>query len=113
MERLDIVPVSGGYATMQNGMKAGMNREILPLDENGQAVFELGVDQTAQLLSGENALKTVTFTAEQDGTMYEADPLNGFVLNLCCLTSCATRQDHTVRQHSLRVLRSTSLTRWI
>ena len=82
MERLDIVPVSGGYATMQNGMKAGMNREILPLDENGQAVFELGVDQTAQLLSGENALKTVTFTAEQDGTMYEADPLNGFVLNM-------------------------------
>ena len=81
-ERLDIVPVSGGYATMQNGMKAGMNREILPLDENGQAVFELGVDQTAQLLSGENALKTVTFTAEQDGTMYEADPLNGFVLNM-------------------------------
>ena len=81
-ERLDIVPVTGGVVTMQNGMQAGMNREILPLDEEGQAVFELGVDQTTQLLSGENALKTVTFTAEQDGTIYEAAPLNGFVLNM-------------------------------
>ena len=81
-ERLDIVPVTGGYVTIQNGMKAGMNREILPLDEEGLAVFELGVDQTTQLLSGENALKTVTFTAEQDGTVYEAEPLNGFVLNM-------------------------------
>ncbi len=81
-ERLDIVPVSGGTATMQNGMKAGMNKEILPLDEQGQAVFELGVDQTTQLLSGENALKTVTFTAEQDGSIYQAEPLNGFVLNM-------------------------------
>ena len=81
-ERLDIVPVTGGYVTIQNGMQAGMNREILPLDEEGQAVFELGVDQTTQLLSGENALKTVTFTAEQDGTLYQAAPLNGFVLNM-------------------------------
>ena len=81
-ERLDIVPVTGGYVTIQNGMQAGMNREILPLDEEGLAVFELGVDQTTQLLSGENALKTVTFTAEQDGTVYEAEPLNGFVLNM-------------------------------
>ena len=81
-ERLDIVPVTGGYVTVQNGMQTGMNREILPLDEEGLAVFELGVDQTTQLLSGENALKTVTFTAEQDGTVYEAEPLNGFVLNM-------------------------------
>jgi hypothetical protein len=81
-ERLDIVPVSGGTVTIQNAMKAGMNREVLPLDDQGQAVFELSVDQTTQLLSGENALKTVTFTAEQDGTLYEAAPLNGFVLNM-------------------------------
>ncbi|MBR1484476.1 MAG: hypothetical protein IJ612_02135 [Prevotella sp.] len=81
-ERIDVVHVSGGTATMQNGMQAGMNRETLPLDELGQAVFELSVDQTTQLLSGENALKTVTFTAEQDGTIYEAQPLNGFVLNM-------------------------------
>ena len=81
-ERLDIVPVSGGYATMQNGMKSAGSKEYLPLDEQGQAVFELGIDQTARLLSGENALKTVTFTAEQDGTFYESQPLQGFVLNM-------------------------------
>ena len=81
-ERMDIVPVTGGFVTIQNGMKAGMNRDILPLDEQGQAVYELGVDQTTQLLSGENALKTVTFTAEQDGTLYQGEPLNGFVLNM-------------------------------
>ena len=81
-ERIDLVPVSGGTVTMQNAMKADANREILSLDENGQAVFELSVDQTTQLLSGENALKTVTFTAEQDGTVYEGAPLRGFVLNM-------------------------------
>ena len=81
-ERLDIVPVSGGTATMQNGMKAGINREVLTLDEEGHAVFELGVDQVAQLLTGEDALKTVTFTAEHDGTVYQAEPLNGFILNM-------------------------------
>ena len=82
VERLDIVPVGGGIATMQNAMKAGQAKETKELDDQGQAIFELGVDQTTQLLSGENALKTVTFTAEQDGSIYEAVPLNGFVLNM-------------------------------
>ena len=81
-ERLDLVPVSGGTATMQNSMKAGINKEVLTLDEEGCAVFELGVDQVTQLLTGEDALKTVTFTAEHDGTVYQAEPLNGFVLNM-------------------------------
>ena len=81
-ERVDFVRLSGGTATMQNGMKTGANKETLKLDSLGQAVFEVSVDQVARLLTGEDALKTITFTAENDGTFYQAEPLNGYILNM-------------------------------
>ena len=42
----------------------------------------VNADQVAQPVGMENALKTVTFSAEQDGTHFEAEPLHAYVLNL-------------------------------
>jgi len=81
-EKVDMVRLGGGYAYMQNGMKAGANKEPQKLDSLGQAIFTLQADQTTNLLTGTDALKTVTFTVERDGTTFEAEPLQGYVLNM-------------------------------
>ena len=80
--KVDYVKVGGGVATIHNGLKNGAPSDTLHLDANGQAIFTVQADQTTTLLSGENALKTVTFTVQRDGTYYEATPLQGYVLNM-------------------------------
>ena len=81
-ERIDYVKIGGGVATMHNGMKNGVAVDTLHLDDQGQAVFMVQADHTMQPLGTENALKTVTFSAEQDGSHYTAEPLRGYVLNM-------------------------------
>ena len=78
---VDIVPLDGGKAYMQNGMKANSVKVVQELDSLGQTVFTVTADQVTKLLTGLGALKTVTFTVERDGTTYEAEPLYGYVLN--------------------------------
>ncbi len=82
----DLVRLGGGKARMQNGMKGFALESLMEppvdIDSLGQAMFTLQANQTATLLSGENALKTVTFTVERDGTFIEAEPLHGYVLNM-------------------------------
>ena len=81
-ERIDYVKIGGGVATMHNGMKNGVAVDTLHLDDQGQAVFMVQADHTMQPIGTENALKTVTFSAEQDGTHFTAEPLRGYVLNM-------------------------------
>ena len=85
----DLVRLDGGYAYMQNGMKGDSYKVPQELDSLGQTVFTVLADQmvtlrtnTPEMMTGENALKTVTFTVLRDGTYYEAKPLQGFVLNM-------------------------------
>ena len=80
--KIDLVKVGGGMAFMQNGMKAGAEKESQPLDSLGQTVFAVQADQVAKLLFSTNALKTITFSVRQDSTYYEAPPLHGYVLNM-------------------------------
>ena len=80
--KADMVCLGGGTAYMQNGMKAGAYKEPLLLDSLGRATFTLKADQMTTLLTGENALKTVSFTVERDSTFFEAKPLQGYVLNM-------------------------------
>ena len=81
-EKIDYVKVGGGLATMHNGFKNGVKKDTLSLDDNGQCIFMLQADQVAQPVGVENALRTVTFSVEQDGTHFEAAPLHGYILNL-------------------------------
>ncbi|MGX8695767.1 MAG: hypothetical protein ACSW8D_05230, partial [Prevotella sp.] len=83
--RVDMVPLTGGMAYMQNGMRGlsfdDLNtiKEYQKLDSLGQCVFTLKVDQTSNM---SNCLRTVTFTVERDGTFIQAEPLQGYVLNM-------------------------------
>ena len=79
---IDVVKVGGGKVTIQNGLKITDNRQVVELDENGEAMTNLEADQTPWLLTGDDALRTVTMTLEQDGTNYEAKPIKGYVLNI-------------------------------
>ena len=80
--RIDMVKIGGGKVTIQNGMKSGLDRQTLQLDSLGQGIYLLQADHTTRLLTGKNALQTVTLTLEQDGTTYEAQPLKGYTLNM-------------------------------
>jgi len=86
-EKIDYVRVGGGKATMHNGLKNGVAVDTLRLDSLGQATFMVQADRVVQPVGAENALRTVTFSAEQDGTHFEAAPLYGYVLNLFPLGS--------------------------
>jgi hypothetical protein len=85
----DLVRLDGGMAYMQNGMKGDSYKVPQKLDSLGQTIFTVLADQmvtlrtnTPEQMTGENALKTVTFTVLRDGTYYEAKPLQGFVFNM-------------------------------
>ena len=81
-QRTDLVKIGGGQVTVHNGLKNGLQQEMVTLDSLGQGRFYLEAEKTTRLLTGENALKTVTMTLTQDGTTYEAKPLKGYILNM-------------------------------
>ena len=84
--KVDLVAIGGGEVTVHNNMKSGLQRETVELDENGRGIYYLSADQTTRLLTGEDALKTLTMTLTQDGTTYEAIPLKGYVLNMFAMS---------------------------
>ena len=83
--RVELVPLKGGMAYMQNGMRGlsfdDMNtiKEYQLLDSLGRCVFTLKADQTSNM---SDCLRTVTFTVERDSTYFEAEPLQAYVLNM-------------------------------
>ncbi|MBP5420711.1 MAG: hypothetical protein J6Y72_12960, partial [Bacteroidales bacterium] len=78
----DLVRVGGGRVTIHNGLKDGVNQDVVELDSEGRGLYYLQAGQTTRLLTDKDALRTVTMTLEQDGTTYEAEPLRGFILNM-------------------------------
>ena len=79
---VDEVKVGGGKVTVQNDMKMTNNREVVQLDENGEGTVVITADELPYLLTGKDALRTVTMTLTQDGTTYEAKPIRAYVLNI-------------------------------
>ena len=79
---VDIVPVGGGKVTVHNGMKNDPTPEVVELDSVGRSYFYITADQTVRLMTGADALKTVTLTLTQNGTTYEAEPLKAYTLNM-------------------------------
>ena len=79
---VDVVKVGGGKVTVQNDMKMTNSREVVQLDENGEGTVMITADELPYLLTGKDALRTVTMTLTQDGTTYEAKPIQAYVLNI-------------------------------
>ncbi len=82
VKKTDLVKIGGGKVTIHNGMKNGTHTQVVELDSVGEGRFQLEAEQTTRLLTGVDALRTVTMTLEQDGTTYEAVPLKGYILNM-------------------------------
>lgn len=81
-DTIDVVKVGGGKVTIQNGLVSGTHKDVVELDDNGEAYYALKAKQATYLLQGNDALRTVTLTLEQDGTKYEAARIQGFVFNI-------------------------------
>ena len=84
-DTVDIVRLSGGLVTIHNGMESSTHRDTLRLDSVGEGVYAIKAKQIPYMLTGDNALRTVTMTLLLDGTYYEATPLRAYVLNLATL----------------------------
>ena len=81
-DTIDVVKLKGGSVAIQNGMISSTHREDVDLDENGEATVVIQANQIPYLLTGEDALRTVTMTLTLDGSNYEADPIDAYVLNV-------------------------------
>ena len=84
-DTVDVVKVGGGKVIVHNGLKDNTHREEVTLDGNGEGVFNLQAEQMTRLLTGDDALRTVTFTLEQDGSTFETTPIKGYLLNYFAL----------------------------
>ena len=80
--KMDIVKLKGGTVTVQNQMVSTTHRDDVQLDENGEAHYVLTAAQTPYSLTGEQALRNVTWTLEMDGVKHEAEPLRAYVMSL-------------------------------
>ena len=81
-DTIDVVKLSGGVVTIHNGMISDTHCDTLHLDDKGQGNYTIEASQTPYLLTGEDALSTVSMTLEMDGTHYEATPLKAYVMNV-------------------------------
>ena len=80
-DTVDIVKLDGGFVTIRNGLISGTQRDTLSLDENGEGYYVLRAAQKPYLVTGNDALSTVTFSMERDGVTYEGEPLKAFTLS--------------------------------
>ena len=89
-DTIDVVKLSGGFVSIRNGLMGGTQLDTLSLDSLGEGNYTLRANRTPYLLSGNDALCTVTFTMERDGTTFEGEPLRGYVF---CAQTATGAQD--------------------
>ena len=81
-DTIDVIHLSGGVVTIHNGMMSSTHQDTLQLDSLGRGTYLLEAAQVPFLLTGEDALRTVTMTLKMDGTYFEAAPLRAYILNI-------------------------------
>jgi len=80
-DTVDVVKLSGGFVTIRNGLISGTQRDTLTLDSNGEGTYILRAAQLPYLLTGKDALCTVTFTMLRDGITFEGEPIKGYTFS--------------------------------
>ena len=78
-DTVDVVKLEGGFVSIYNGFANGAQRDTLTLDKNGEGIYTMRPTELPYLLTGKDALSTVTFTMERDGVTIEGEPLKGYV----------------------------------
>ena len=86
-DTIDVVRLSGGRVTIQNGFVSSTHCDVIELDSVGEYTYQLAAKQIPYLITGKQALRTVTMTLEMDGTHYEADPLRAYILNIAPMST--------------------------
>ena len=75
--KVDVVNLSRGKVTISNAMLSRNEAETVTLDETGGGSYVFTPDNSTFLLTGENALKSVSITLEYDGNFYDIKPMDG------------------------------------
>ena len=81
-DTIDVVHLDGGLVTIHNGLEDPLHRDTVQLDSIGQGTYVMEITQKPYLLTGDDALQTMTMTLLMDGTHYEATPLKGYVFHI-------------------------------
>ena len=81
-DTVDVVHLDGGVVTIHNGLEDPLHRDTVHLDSLGQGTYVMEITQKPYLLTGDDALQTMTMTLLMDGTYYEAEPLKGYVFHI-------------------------------
>ena len=80
-DTVDAVPLPGGTLTIHNGMVSSIHRDVVTLNDKGEVNYILRAEQTPYILTGKDAVRTISMTLLQDGVNYETTPLETFVMN--------------------------------
>ncbi len=77
---LDRVPLRGGSVTIHNGMHGATEKQTYELDRQGRnTAIHLMVDDIDANNIGQNALRTVSISLEQEGNTVETNVFKGFI----------------------------------
>ncbi len=79
LEKLDRVRLGGGTLKTFNGFKKNTQTTTYPLDEKGEAVFNIEVDNLNLMATGTNALRSLDLSVGREGYSMDFHAVRGFV----------------------------------
>lgn len=97
-DTVDVVHIPGGVVTIHNGLVDPLHRDTVQLDSIGQGNYVMTAAQKPYLLTGDDALQTMSMTLLQDGTYYEATPIRAYVFNVMQATGAKDVLNYSVPQ---------------
>ena len=77
---LDIVQLDSGTVYVSNGLVGTDVTDEVPLDSTGQASYVFTPQNTTFTLEDDMALRTMKFTLLYDGSYYDIEPINAYVM---------------------------------
>ena len=81
-DTVDVVKLKGGKVDVYNSMQSSTHHDTVNLNDEGEGTAYIRASQIPYMLTGENALRTITMSLELDGVHYETEPLKAYVLNV-------------------------------
>ena len=79
LEKLDRVRLGGGALKTFNGFQKNTQTTTYPLDEKGEAVFNIEVDNLNLMATGTNALRSLDLSVGREGYSMDFHAVRGFV----------------------------------
>ena len=79
LEKLDRVRLGGGTLKTFNGFQKNTKTTTYPLDEKGEAVFNIEVDNLNLMATGTNALRSLDLSVGREGYSMDFHAVRGFV----------------------------------